>query len=64
MSHSPAASVQARRAAASRRRNAPQREWERKHAEALARYAADRKEAIANKTKLPNYGDYMPANNW
>jgi hypothetical protein len=60
MSQSPAATVQAKRAAASRKRNAPQREAAKALDAALRRYAEDRKAAIANGTKLPNMGDYQP----
>ncbi len=64
MMPTPYSTIKAKRSAQSRRRNEGQRQWEQAHKEAMERYVADRKAAIANGTKLPNFGEYMPANNF
>lgn len=54
-------SVKSRKQIASRRRNAPARERQAKYDAALKAYVEARKEAIANGTKLPNMGAFVPA---
>jgi hypothetical protein len=58
MSQSPAATVQAKRAAASRKRNAPQREAAKALDAALKAYFAARAEAKANGTPYPNIDQF------
>jgi hypothetical protein len=54
-------SVKTRKQIASRKRNAPARERQAKYDAALKAYTEARKTAIANGTKLPNMGNFIPA---